>query len=193
MDTVSVQQSILSLEGIFKQMVVNYNTFGAVWKNIGLAREAFEILKSLPDVVEGEFDTPAEKASILSDMLEQIEETIAPRLCIEIREYMQSLSADDSNNIEMLEQLRDFIDIKFPMEEYCRKYHKMLKFDPVERTKEWEDVICAVETECAEILKDEPQGMGFCFSYWSTKKAVLAKYGIVWRSPSAMNPRVMFD
>ena len=37
--------------------------------------------------------------------------------------------ANESNN-EELTQLRDFIDESFPMEEYCKKYTKMLKFDP---------------------------------------------------------------
>ena len=69
----------------------------------------------------------------------------------------------------------------------------MLKVDPVQATSEWEDVIYDVEKELDEQLKDEPRGMGFCFSYWSAKRAALARRGIEWRSPSAMNPRVMFD
>ena len=44
-----------------------------------------------------------------------------------------------------------------------------------------------------EELEDEPRGMGFCHRYWSAKRAALARRGIEWRSPSAMNPRVMFD
>lgn len=68
-----------------------------------------------------------------------------------------------------------------------------LKVDPVQATKEWEDNIYEVEKEVDEQLKDEPRGMGFCFSYWSAKKAALARRGIEWRSPSAMNPKVKFD
>ena len=69
----------------------------------------------------------------------------------------------------------------------------MLKVDPVQATPEWEQVIYEVEQELDEHLKDEPRGMGFCHSYWSAKRAALARRGIEWRSPSAMNPRVMFD
>ena len=69
----------------------------------------------------------------------------------------------------------------------------MLKVDPVQATPEWENVIYEVEKEVDEELKDEPRGMGFCFSYWSAKRAALARRGIEWRSPSVMNPRVMFD
>lgn len=193
MDEKSIEQKVKRLGAIFSAMVENYNTFDSVWKNIGLAREAFTIMKELPMVVEGEYATPVEKASILSQMLDQMEETLTPRFCIEVREYIHSLNADDESNNEELTQLRDFIDESFPMEEYCKKYSKMLKFDPIERTQKWEDVIYDVEQECAEILKDEPKGMGFCFSYWSTKRSVLEKYGISWKSPGSMNPRVMFD
>jgi hypothetical protein len=69
----------------------------------------------------------------------------------------------------------------------------MLKVDPVQATPEWENVIYDVEKEVDEELEDEPRGMGFCHSYWSAKRAALARRGIEWRSPSAMNPRVMFD
>lgn len=193
MDEKSIEQKVKRLGAIFSAMVENHNTFDSVWKNIGLAREAFTIMKELPMVVEGEYATPVEKASILSQMLDQMEETLTPRFCIEVREYIHSLNADDESNNEELTQLRDFIDESFPMEEYCKKYTKMLKFDPIERTQKWEDVIYDVEQECAEILKDEPKGMGFCFSYWSTKRSVLEKYGISWKSPGSMNPRVMFD
>ena len=193
MENKSIEHKIQELGDIFSEMVKNYNTFGALWKNIDLGQQAFSIMKDLPDVVDGEFNTPVDKADILSQMLDQMEETITPRFCIEVREYMQSLNAECETNSRELAQLRDFIDLDFPMEEYCKKYSKHLKFDPVERTQEWEEVIYKVEKECAELLKDEPQGMGFCYSYWSTKRALLQRYGISWKSPSTMNPRVMFD
>jgi hypothetical protein len=50
-----------------------------------------------------------------------------------------------------------------------------------------------VEKECFRRLKGTHRGMGFCFGYWAVKRAVLAKYGIEWKSPQFMNPRVMFD
>ena len=68
-----------------------------------------------------------------------------------------------------------------------------LKVDPIQASAEWEDVIYDVEKEVDEQLKGEPRGMGFCFMYWSAKRAALAKRGIEWKSPNAMNPRVMFD
>ena len=69
----------------------------------------------------------------------------------------------------------------------------MLKYDPIEDSKEYQDVIDEVEQKLYEQLKDEPRFMGFCFRYWSLKRTILAEYGIEWRSPAIMNPRVHFD
>ena len=68
-----------------------------------------------------------------------------------------------------------------------------LKVDPIQASEEWEKVIYDVEKEVDEQLKDEARGMGFCHVYWRAKRAALARRGIEWKSPSAMNPRVMFD
>lgn len=68
-----------------------------------------------------------------------------------------------------------------------------LKYDPVEDSEAYLAVIDEVERRLYEELKDEPRGMGFCFRYWSAKRDILEEYGITWRSPKMMNPRVMFD
>lgn len=175
------------------QMVENYNEFGELWKNIPLGIESFDIMLDLPYHMKGNYEGKVGKAEIMSAIISYMDETTTPRLCIEMREYIKALNPDDQANNEELQRLHDFIDPEISVEEYCSKYEKMLKFDPVERTERWEEVIYEVEKECAEILKDESKGMGFCFAYWSTKSAVLSKYGIEWRSPSSMNPRVHFD
>lgn len=69
----------------------------------------------------------------------------------------------------------------------------MLKYDPVEDSEKYLAVIDEVEKKLYEQLKNEHRGMGFCFCYWSTKADILAEYGIEWRSPGVMNPRVHFD
>ncbi len=181
------------LAQIFATMVENYNSFDGIWKNIPLAKEAFVIMMSLPPTLEGEFETTEAKADLLGKMLEQTEETMTPRFCIEVREYMLELNPADEENISELEKLKDYVNLDITMEDYCKKYNRTLKFDPVERSPEWEDAIYEVEKECSEQLKDVPRVMGFCFMYWSTKKAVLAEHGIDWETPSSMNPGVMFD
>ena len=186
-------QNVEKLAGLFEAMVANYQTLGTVWKNIELSKQAFRLMKSLPPILKGEFDTPQDKAALLSQMLEYTDEMSTPRFCIEVRAYITQLDPDDEDNLAELGRLNDFIDSSLTMEEYTAKYKKHLKFDPVERSPKWEEVIYRVEKECDEILKDEPRGMGFCFRYWSVKGKVLAKYGIDWRSPSEMNPKVLFD
>lgn len=69
-----------------------------------------------------------------------------------------------------------------------------LKRDPVEWSSAYEKVIDEVERLVDEELEDHPRGMGFCFAYWSAKEHILLdRFGIEWRSPSAMNPGVIFD
>lgn len=184
---------IEQLAQIFKAMVENYNSFGEVWKNIPLAKEAFAIMLSLPPTLKDEFETPEAKANLLEQMLDQMEETTSPRFCIEVREYILELDSMNEENILELARLKDYINPNVTMEEYCKKYGVFLKFDPIERTQKWEEVIYEVEKECDKRLEKQPRHMGFCFIYWSTKKTVLAERGIVWRSPSLMNPGVMFD
>lgn len=188
-----MEEKINTLAGLFQTMVKNANSFGEIWRNISLGRKAFALMKELPDTLEGEYDTPADKAALLGSMLQQMEDTYTPRFCISVREYMQELSPDDEENNANLARLRDYIDLSLPMEEYCKKYHKHLKFDPVERTKEMEDVIEIVEREVAEELADMPRGMGFCFAHWNVRAAALALHGIEWKSPALMNPGVIFD
>lgn len=82
--------------------------------------------------------------------------------------------------------------------EDCEYYLKrledpMLEYDPVEDSEAYLAVIDEVERRLYEEFKDEPRNMGFCFGYWSAKEALLREYGIEWRSPSSMNPGVMFE
>lgn len=63
----------------------------------------------------------------------------------------------------------------------------------MEWTARYEEVIDEVERIVEERLSDHPRGMGFCFAYWHEKAEVLEQFGVEWRSPSSMNPGVMFD
>lgn len=188
-----IRLKISELAELFSTMVTNFNSFGDSWKNIALGRRAFELMNELPDALEGEFESPEAKAQILGQMLEQMDEFMTPRFCIKVRRQMQNLGLKDDDNEARLRELTDYIDPKLPMEDFCKKYGRMLKFDPIERTQLWEEHIESVEFECAKQLEDEHKGMGYCFMYWSTRRAVLAKYGIEWNPPTVMNPGVMFD
>ena len=68
-----------------------------------------------------------------------------------------------------------------------------LYYDDVELTEEYKKIEKKVEAEVERRLSDVPKGMGYCHAFWACKREVLSEYGIEWRSPSAMNPGVMFD
>lgn len=70
----------------------------------------------------------------------------------------------------------------------------MLNIDPVEYSEAYEAVVDKVDAEVSEQMGEKNYSMGMCFEIWSLKKSILAsKYNIEWKSPSAMNPGVMFD
>ena len=212
--------NVKKLGSLFSQIVENYNTYASSWKNLPLAREAFDLMKDdLPLRVSGEL-TPYTRIVLLGKMLACLPERDCARFILEVRQYQLSLfpliSAEDARedmDIDGYEgeaeayvhevtkedvqdattRTEDYLNPRITMELWCQKYGVHLKFDPVERSEKWEDVIYDVEAECADILKDEPMHMGYCFRYWSTKKEVLARRGIDWSSPAVMNPRVMFD
>lgn len=189
----SNDRTIEKIGGLFRQMVSNADKPGEMWKNISLGKEAFSLMRTLPDVVPGEFETPEIKAGLLGQMLGLMEVCLTPRFCMEVLEYMCDLDPGNEDYPASLARLRDYVDLSFPMEEYCRKYRKMLKFDPVERTPEMEAVVEEVEREVCAGLAGTPRGMGFCFAYWNARRDALARRGIEWRSPHLMNPRVIFD
>lgn len=190
---INLNQTIKHIGELFVQMNSNAALMGARWKNISLGKEAFSLMRGLPDIVPGEFDTPEIKARLLGQMLERMDDKLTPRFCIEVREYIHTLDPRDDGNASELKRLRDFVDLSLSMEEYCRKYHLLLKFDPVERTGKMESVAEEVERELDAELAEYPRGMGFCFAYWHAKGIALRRRGIVWRSPGAMNPNVLFD
>lgn len=186
-------KTIHELAKVLDMMVRHRETIDEVWMNIPLGSQAFEMFRSLPDTVKGEYDTPAEKACLICNMLEQMEETLTPRFCLKVRTYVATLDPENSENASQMRRLSDYIDDSISMEEWCRRYHRHLKFDPVERSAGMEDIVYEVERECARLLKDEPRCMGFCFAYWNARSRVLSGYGIRWRSPHEMNPGVIFD
>ena len=198
---------------LIDQMNENQNE-GNLWKNIPLMREIIHEFKDVAPF-RTESINPAYKAHYIAGMLENdyIDKREAPRLFHSLCELYRFY-----RDCELSSDFDDFLNEHFD-KYYFRKVDSwiynfawivdnpksntaldcwnglggMLKVDPIQATPEWEEVIYEVEKEVDEELKDEPRGMGFCFGYWSAKRAALARRGIEWRSPSSMNPRVMFD
>ncbi|MCD8387658.1 MAG: hypothetical protein LUD17_12325 [Bacteroidales bacterium] len=60
-----------------------------------------------------------------------------------------------------------------------------LKHDPVEWTREWEDVIAIAQRDAAERMADTPKGMGYCFAWWSSvQDMLLRQFQLNWRTPA---------
>ena len=190
------------------------NEDGNIWRNIPLVREFIHELKDVAPF-RSEIINPAYKAHWIACMLENayIDKRETPRLFQSLCELYR-LYRDFEDPSDFDDYLQEHFDKNYfrqvdkwiysfamivldPQWEHALQCWNglggMLKVDPVQATPEWENVIYDVEKEVDEELEDEPRGMGFCHSYWSAKRAALARRGIEWRSPSAMNPRVMFD
>ena len=169
-----------------------------MWKNIPLAQEFMQLLRKLDDSDE----TPMGKALACNAICEQLPEYDVPRLVLKIlcleRQLVEQATDEEGLTLDEvdaeIQRLSDYIDTdRVSPETFMKRHHRHLNFDPVERTQLWEDVYYEAEQECDRRLGDTPRGMGFCFAHWSTFRQVLAERGIRWRSPSEMNPRVLFD
>ena len=172
-----------------------------MWKNIPLAKECVQLLKDIDDPEE----TPMGKALACEAIIQQLPEYDVPRLVLSILHYkLQLVKESDEHDPERypteeeivndIRRLEDYTDIEHvSYNEFMERHRRHLHFDPVERTPEWEDNYYEVEKECDRQLGNTPRGMGFCFGYWSTLRQVLAERGIMWRSPSELNSKVMFD
>ena len=162
------------------------------WQNASLAREAMDyahqlmehkdmlsvVESSLDDMVEAIYEHPRLKLELMLCRLEVLQRLNKPQMELEadIAFYRSNIEAADSGRVGDVKQT------------------KMLKYDPIEWTARWEEVIDEAEKIVDSRLEDVPRGMGFCHAYWHEKAAVLSEqFGIEWRSPARMNPRVLFD
>ena len=72
-----------------------------------------------------------------------------------------------------------------------------LEYDPVEDTPKYQAVCARIEDEARSAMQADgldPDGFGSCHVFWAHKKRLLWKrHRIRWRTPSEMNPYVMFD
>ena len=178
-----------------------------MWKNYPLANEVVSMLDTLSE--RSGRHSPYDKIFLMKILLDNISRSDTPRFAISVLErqaaLFKSVTEEDLKEYDdpltvgeveaELRKWREYIDIDgVTEEEWCRKYHRYLRFDPIERTPLWEEIYYEVEKETDEAIgRNVPRGMGFCFMYWSSKAAVLARRGIFWKSPHEMNPRVMFD
>ncbi|MDE6410553.1 MAG: hypothetical protein K2K81_09990 [Muribaculaceae bacterium] len=124
----------------------------------------------------------------LSDIEDEAEMVV--RLKILITDYYDNYLFDD----KIRKALAEIFSSEKLIDIISRPDPGHLRRDPVEYTDKWEEIIYDAEEELDRRFANHRKGMGFCFMYWNAKQDLLKeKYGIEWRSPSQMNPRVMFD
>ena len=181
-----------------KQAKEAMEDYKSPWMVAELARkyaDAAEILKGYEHLINTLY-------SLNKEMLEQIYDH--PRLKLRLLRIQLSvlryIEALNGHELGITEDVRDEIDElsncialadEGRLDEIPQTGH--LKRDPVEWTARWEEVIDEADRIAYENLRDVPRGMGWCFGFWSERKAALRKFGIEWRSPGNMNPRVLFD
>lgn len=168
------------------------------WEIAGLARELMEqasVLEgydhlldrtheALSRMSECLYDHPRLKLKLLKLWLLVVDRISA------MQDHELSVYDDILHEINVLRRNIDYADAgKLDLIEDDRR----LKHDPVEWTARWEEVIDEADRKAEENLEEMPRGMGFCHSFWHERAAALASLGIEWRSPSRMNPGVLFD
>lgn len=69
-----------------------------------------------------------------------------------------------------------------------------MEHDPQEDDPIIGEIINKAHLEAEAELKNEFHGIGFCHLLWGTQKSILKeKYNIDWKTPSEMNPNIIFD
>ena len=168
------------------------------WEIAGLARELMEqasVLEgydhlldrtheALSRMSECLYDHPRLKLKLLKLWLLVVDRISA------MQDHELSVYDDILHEINVLRRNIDYADAgKLDLIEDDRR----LKHDPVEWTARWEEVIDEADRKAEENLEEMPRGMGFCHAFWHERAVALASLGIEWRSPSRMNPGVLFD
>ena len=170
-----------------------------VWENASLARELLDIgtyLEGYDSMLDNLYLAVSRMVTTLFDH---------PRLKLELLELelqlLRRIEAMNGHDLDMSEDVQEKIYLyrhniecadQGNFDDIEQEGH--LKQDPIEWSAEYERVIDEADKKVYSLLKDHPRGMGFCFAYWHAKAQVLSEdYGITWRSPSLMNPHVMFD
>ena len=82
-------------------------------------------------------------------------------------------------------QPRDFKDISRPE-----------RHDPIEDDPRFSSVFQSIDDETTAALERKQvfPGLGYCHTFWATKRIILRKkYGLEWKSPSELNPATIYD
>lgn len=154
------------------------------YANYAILNDAAALVDSFPDSLSGE-----QKASARYEDIEDISEWKYESYCKIAQGYYS-----DGRRADAAKYYAKANGYLGNGREEVSAPESFLKYDPVEDSEQYLAIKSELEKKLYKKFKGELRGMGFCFMYWSAKSAMLkSEYGIEWRSPAIMNPRVMFD
>lgn len=186
-----IQDLDKQLQALYDEMY-DHAKVGDFWKNIPLTRKALQLMKDCDP--EQDYDACHDfcEAAIKNKLLNPLD---TPRLLLSLMDFQHVLLGSDYKWNQEAYKLR-LITGPHATEKDIEAYideTRMLKYDPVQLSQQWEDNIYEVEKELDNQFKNVDRYMGFCHSYWPAKRKALAKRGIKWRTPQEMNPTTRFD
>ena len=74
------------------------------------------------------------------------------------------------------------------------RYRNGIRYDPIEDDEGVQPALRAAEREAETQMRGYQSHMGYGKGLWLTKQAILReKYGIEWRTPAELNPKIAFD
>ena len=186
----NIVKSELEIEGHCDKKEVLWGTA----KIIGYLADAYRILgrpsvvaqyyRQLFKLAATLFEIYGEK--ILVDSKEALDTALEASNC-----YIYD-DCEDLRKLAMVFMSKDTVDAVF--NKVMNDRGEILR-DPVEMTEEYLSVIDEIEEKIDKNPRaNECRGrMGYCHYYWALKSGYLREKGIIWRSPSELNRKVIFD
>jgi hypothetical protein len=122
------------------------------------------------------------------------------RPIMECKQYLSSISVTDRNRV--LESLRagkergeSFFRDPIEFDPNVRPKFEEICKEAGEIVREWQqERVRRLQLESPELAKAASTGTGLCHRHWALVKQLMReRHGIEWRSPSDMNPGVLFD
>ncbi len=125
------------LRTIIDKMRENWDN-EVLWRNVALMKIALATLRELPDVMEDDFASPAEKANVVMMMTDLTLAHDAPRFSKEAREYAMELYNKDLDNV-LAERIFDDPESQEAKNDAATKEHYNNCIDAVNRRTDFLD------------------------------------------------------
>ena len=125
---------------------------------------------------------------------DEYRQNILPQWMHHTAETAPEADGDHTTTVVMLDgELAWQYDVGYGNDESVR-YVMRERIDAVELTPAYLRVITEIEEHVAARMKAEGiQGFGSCHAFWHVKQELLKGKGIIWRTPTEMNPDTCYD